>query len=389
MYQEISGYKAAEQLIKSLYPAGQHSGSLIAKCHLGGRLHRIKIPVEQTSWLAANLRRMRQVELSSCVYAGKDVFLNCTSTKLISVELDRNSGSIRDKPVATIARLVAWRLESENIPLFSFLIVTTSKIIVGWALEEAIDEFELDQCFIAELGARNALDSLGATRVAGVSRMIPLPFGYGADLKGARLVTAGPITCIDTDHLLNKMLDHTTASAAQNYHRSFAVLNELNALFFDRFFEIANYQERFWIWIAAYAAAIHPFVSIPELNNCIKAVAESLENENWRKLRTRAVTNTDTNYVAYLDIVSRNAREGEVRLADRSYYPVNRSKWAQIAAEQLRVTSYEAAKLDMKYFRPDEIASLDTTYFKKVKRVSIGIPEYANLADFLALALAA
>lgn len=379
MFKISAGADITTDLVTSIYPRVRERGSVFAQRSVGKRLDRVRIPREQVGWFINQLPPTQKISVSTASFNGQGIFLNCVGTRVLAVDV-----RLRDPSRGTqLAEQLAWRLEREKVPRFSALLVGPAMATLVWVLTDALDDHDVYIPYFLERGLSSTLGELAyPQRPIGVSRMLPLPLG---DASATQVVVAGDcVETVDTDRALHAFHEHAVPGDHYSLRRSYEALQELNTLLFHRFFEIANYRERFWVLLAAYTAAITPFVASNELKNCIRALSVSLHNKRWETIKDVRIPGCTFTYQQYLDILTRNAKEGVV-LLDRSdhYYNISRSEWSRVAAEQLAINHFEAARLGLRHMLPRNIQTESARYLSNPQRMPIGQDDYVPLNRFL------
>lgn len=327
----------------------------------------------------------RQTELSAAAYIGCGIFLNCVSSRLVAVDLDlKKVPPLAKLSPENLAYKIAWRLEQEKIPLFSAILIDADYATLLWILRQPMETVDLHQIYTIESGLESALASLGATSGKGLTRTLPLPLQSETSRGNIRLVTnAGFFPLVDVDRLIESVSSSVTIVNTVALHRSYEVLQELNALYFHRVFEIARQSERCWVWLSAYAAAIKPFVDINEHKRCVRAVSESLRNKKWRTIHNETIPNSSITFQGLLDIIVRNSRADTVRLADQKYYNINRLEWAREASALLDVSRFEIGQLGFRHFIRESFGPVERRYISCPQRIPIGIDDNLPVNRFL------
>ncbi|WP_428309974.1 hypothetical protein [Hydrocarboniphaga sp.] len=339
---------AAEELVSHIVSGvvGHQYGHFSARYDVEKKVVRTKLPADKAQWVLNQVPASRHLAISCSTFIGKDVLPNVSSTNVLTVELN-----VPDKLLIRTPRhlltTICEHLSRVAIPAPSALICTTQNSLAIWALDRSFEYDELGELYAVECGLAEALQKFGATTSPqSASRYLPLPRPDGVG-RAVALIGNGALTTSSSKRLIHVTGDYVSSNTAKRLNRNIEVISELGALLFKRFIDVSAAPEKYWLWMAAYAAASGYYVSHQELRDITRSIVESLERCTWDDARTRKVPTLDYNYENYLDVLVRNVKAEMVRLGPRAedYYSIQDGSWTAVVAANLSVTLAEIEEL--------------------------------------------
>ena len=299
----------------------------------GATPHQSQVSTRDLARISKHACGVEDIFFSTATYLGHPLLLNFSQTNCLHLQIPKN-----DLITETLVKI---RLEEKGIPLPTTITFDGENLTFLWILDTPLESSEfhiytLMQQFLFNVAAefnptKNNLDTVFLTRMVGSinkknkinSHLIT---GYGNTYK--------------KEYLVKKILSSNMIPAADFREREIqaGTTLELMALLGSRWFSASQQPELFQDWIIFFGSSLCNFCEPTQLFKELRAIAESLENKNWKDIKKM--------YAPLINALEHTAKDGYIKI-DGMHHTINDPTWRELIQGKLQISDKEISELNL------------------------------------------
>jgi hypothetical protein len=324
-----------ENFFKLFHPQGENCGNIILERSFQKEVLRSRITSSDLEQISKRAYGVKDIYFSTAGFNGRPLIVNFARTTCLHLQ-------VPDQSPRTYLDLTTRLSNIKSIPHPTLAISDGETITLLWMLDTPITAKEfyiyiiLQRCLYELASEFNPSDE--NLEISFLTRVVGSINGNNNN----NVVTSRNYgKTHNLKHLKEILLSANTSFSIGKYNQlqtQAGVTLELLSVFNNRWFGTTQNQDLFHDWLRFFGASLCNFCTTEQLENELKAIAESLEAKKWKTIKSE--------YQKIIESIISTSTDGYISFTNASY-AINHPKWSELIQERLKISSNEIKLLNL------------------------------------------